>query len=166
MPNEAVLILDSQDIENRLTRLAYQIYEENFGETEIFICGIDGRGYILAEKISKKLAEISHLKISLSRISIDKGNPKGKEVKMTPAADISNKVVVLCDDVLYTGRTMAYATIPLLEAGAKKLQCLTLIDRNHLAFPVQPAFTGLSLATTLQERVEVDFESGKVWLKE
>ncbi len=167
MDNEAILILDTQDIENRLVRLAFQIYEENFEETEINICGIQGRGFILAEKIAKQLEKISPLKVNLTAIEIDKLHPNSKSVTLNPPLmNLSNQVVVLCDDVLYTGKTMAHATVPFLEAGVRKIQCLTLIDRNHLAFPVQPIFTGLSLSTTLQERVEVDFELGKVWLKE
>ena len=167
MQNEAVLILDSEDIDNRLTRLAYQVYEQNFGEKEIAICGIQGKGFILAEKIAEKLSKISPLKVSLSKVIINKDAPKSSEIKLEPAiADMQMKSVVLCDDVLYTGKTMAYAAIPFLEANVKMLQCLVLIHRNHLTFPVQPRFTGLSLATTLQERVEVDFDSGKVWLKE
>lgn len=163
---EPTLILNSSQIEKKLNRLAYQIYEQNFDEKSILICGIQPKGYLLAEKIYTILKEISPFSLELAAIEMDKQNPGRQNIKLQPEiSDLQNKAVILCDDVLYTGRTLAYATLPFLEAGAKKLQCLVLIDRNHLNFPIHPTFTGLTLATTLQEHVNVNFEEGFVELR-
>lgn len=155
---EPTLILDAEQITQKINRLAYQIYENNFDEQEILICGIAERGYLLAEKIYDKLKEISTFKLELSKVLVDKENLSADAVSLSPQINaLENKAVILCDDVLYTGKTLAYAAIPFLTANAKKLQCLVLIHRNHLHFPIQPTYIGMELATTLQEHVSVNF---------
>jgi pyrimidine operon attenuation protein/uracil phosphoribosyltransferase len=164
---EPILILDKEDISQKLNRLAYQVYEQNYGEESVLVCGIQGRGYILAARLAKTLESISPIKVMLAKVIVDKENPNRENIHLEPEIEnIGSRSVILCDDVLYTGKTLAYAAMPFLEANVKKLQCLVLIHRNHLTFPIQPRFIGLSLATTLQERVEVDFEKEKVWLVE
>jgi pyrimidine operon attenuation protein/uracil phosphoribosyltransferase len=98
---------------------------------------------------------------------MNKENPADGAVLLEPkVSDLHKKTVIICDDVLYSGRTIAYASIPFLEASVKKLECLVLISRNHLKYPVHPAYVGLSLATTLQEHVRVHLEaSSKVVLE-
>nr|MDQ3073133.1 phosphoribosyltransferase [Bacteroidota bacterium] len=150
--------------DQKITRLAYQVYENNFEEKEILICGIAGRGFILAKKLATRLREISSFRIEEAEISLNKENPAGTRASLTPSINTRDKTVILCDDVLYTGRTMAYAAIPFLIEGVRKLQCLVLIHRNHLHFPIQPNFIGLALATTLHEHVQVDFDKGTVSL--
>jgi len=155
--NENILILDEAQIEQKINRMAYQIYEQNFEEKHIVVCGIVERGYLLARKIYDKLKEISEMNVELCAVHIDKRNLSISDIKIEPAIiDLQDKSVILCDDVLYTGKTLAYAAIPFLEKGAKKLQCLVLIQRSHLNFPVQPSYIGLSLATTIQEHVTVN----------
>jgi pyrimidine operon attenuation protein / uracil phosphoribosyltransferase len=158
--HESIVILDQTQIEQKINRLAYQIYEQNFEEKHIVVCGIPERGYLLAKKIHSKLSEIADFEVELCTLKFDKRNLQaGIEITPNPA-DLQNKSVILCDDVLYTGKTLAYAAIPFLSAGAKKVQCLVLIQRNHLNFPVQPTYVGLSLATTLQEHVSVQLAEG------
>ena len=164
-PTQPIEILDAVAIRQKVNRMAYQVYENNYGEAELLICGIAERGFLLAEKIHKTLLEIADFKLQLAKVSVDKNSPNSEGVHINPPfVGMENKVVILCDDVLYSGRTLAYASVPILNAGVKKLQCLVLIHRNHLHFPIQPTYIGMQLATTLQENVEVDFANEKVTL--
>lgn len=165
MAAEPLLILDAAQIEQKLNRLAYQVYENNFDEKELLICGLAERGYFLAEQLYNILKDIVPFPISLHKVVLDKENLNGGENYLSPDAKVKGKSVILCDDVLYTGRTLAYAAVPFLKGNVGKLQCLVLIHRNHLTFPVQPTYIGMSLATTLQEHVNVKFgEQGAVHL--
>lgn len=157
MAGEPLLILDAGQIEQKLNRLAYQVYENNFEEKALLICGLAERGYRLAEQLHSRLTEIASIPVSLHKVILDKDNLTGSPVTIEPEVKLKGKSVILCDDVLYTGRTLAYAAMPFLEGNVKKLQCLVLIHRNHLTFPVQPTYIGMSLATTLQEHVNVKF---------
>src|SRR5436190_16341077 len=99
---QPLLILDSLNIEQKLNRLAYEVYEHNFEEKKLVVCGISERGYQLAEKLHQRLKEISGLKPELYRLSLDKSNPDLKHVRFDPELkNISEKAVILCDDVLY-----------------------------------------------------------------
>jgi pyrimidine operon attenuation protein / uracil phosphoribosyltransferase len=155
--SEPLLILDAGQMRQKLNRLAYQVYENNFDEKELLICGLAERGYQLAEELYAILKKIVPFPISLHKVVLDKEKPDSSAVSLEPDDKVKGKSVILCDDVLYTGRTLAYAALPFLKGNVKKLQCLVLIHRNHLTFPVQPTYIGMSLATTLQEHVNVKF---------
>ena len=159
---ENILILNGAQIEQKINRLAFQIYENNFDEKHVVVCGIAERGFLLARKIYEKLQAIADFEVQLCEVKLDKDNLHASEIKINPSpGDLKDKSVILCDDVLYTGKTLAYASMPFLEGGAKKLQCLVLIQRNHLTFPVQPTYIGMNLATTLQEHVSVKLKAGE-----
>jgi len=138
--------------------MAYEIYENNFKEKEIFIAGIDGNGYKVAERIAALLQEISPLKVKVGKIGIDKENPWNTEPKVNfSEKDFNNKPVVLVDDVLNSGKTLIYAVRLFLDKPVKRLNTLVLVDRSHTRYPVKADFVGLSLSTTLQERIDTDF---------
>ncbi len=150
------MILDSRQIEQKINRLAYQVYEDSAEETEIIIAGILNSGYAVAEKIATALKKISPLEVMLVQISINKHSQHDEEVKLSVAKEkLKDKTVVVVDDVLNSGKTMMYALRPFLNADLKKIRTVVLIDRNHKRYPVSADFSGLSLATTLQEHVSV-----------
>jgi pyrimidine operon attenuation protein / uracil phosphoribosyltransferase len=160
--NERILILNSAEIEQKINRLAFQIYEQNFEEKHLVVCGIPERGSLLAKKIYNKLAAIADFDLELCSLNFDKHNLLASNIKIEPnPQNLEDKSVILCDDVLYTGKTLAYATMPFLEAGVKKLQCLVLIQRSYQNFPVHPTYIGMNLATTLQEHVNVGLLEGE-----
>ncbi|MEO8085173.1 MAG: phosphoribosyltransferase family protein [Bacteroidota bacterium] len=150
------LILDSVQIDQKINRIAWQIYEDNAGEKEIILAGILSSGYAVAEKIAACLKKISSLEVHLITIKINKHSHHDEEVNISVAsASLKDKIVIVVDDVLNSGKTMMYALRPFLSADLKKLRTVVLVDRNHKRYPISADFAGLSLATTLQEHVSV-----------
>lgn len=135
--------------------MAYQVLEDNLDEKELVIAGIIDRGYTIAERIKKVLESICSIKITLIKIDLDKDSTHLKADIDIPVADVQNKVVILVDDVLNSGRTLAYGLGVFLDVPLKKLRTLVLVDRSHRIFPVSPDFTGLEIATVLKEHVDV-----------
>lgn len=151
-------ILDAVQIEQKLNRMAYQIYENNFHEKELLIVGIEGNGYKVAERLATILNNISKIKTKVGKIKLDKENPWSFEPKIDfTEKDYINKSVILTDDVLNSGKTLIYAVKLFLNKPVKQLNTLVLVDRSHTRFPVKADFVGLSLSTTLQERIDTDF---------
>ena len=153
-----VEILNTLQIEQKLNRLAYEIYEHTVEEKEIMLAGIDGNGYLVAKKLSDVLKKIAGYKITLGKISLDKTNPLAKK----PVIDFTekeykSKTVILVDDVLNSGKTLIYAVQLFLNQPLKKLHTVVLVDRSHTQYPVKADFVGLSLSTTLQEHIIADF---------
>jgi len=150
------VILTTNQINQKIKRLAFQIYEDNVAEKEIIIAGIVQQGYRLAEKISIALREISPLQVKLISIDIDKQSQISRDIKLPLSSEeLNNKVVVVVDDVLNSGKTLMYAIRPFLEADIRKLRTVVLVDRNHKRYAVSADFVGLSMSTTLQEHVSV-----------
>ena len=152
-------ILDIQGIDQKLKRLAWQVYEKNSVEKEIIIVGISERGLILATKLADYIQEISKLKTKLAHLDLDKDNPYNKEVALNLGVkEYANKVVVLVDDVLNSGKTLMYAAKHFLTTPLKRLAIMVLVDRNHNRYPIKADYVGLSLATTLQEYINVELK--------
>ena len=150
-------ILSSKDVDRKLLRLSWEVYENNIKEKEIYIVGIEKRGYILAKKIAKYLNQISSIKVNLKSLKIDKDEPYHGKVELNLSEkEFTNKVVVLVDDVLNSGKTLMYSSKFFLNTKLKKLSVLVLIDRNHNLFPIKADYIGLSLSTTLQEYIDVN----------
>ncbi len=153
-----VIILNTTQIRQKINRLAFEVYENNFSEKEILVVGIDGNGYKVAVQLGEKLAEISPLKIKMGKISLDKDKPwDGEPTIDFKEKDFVNKTVILVDDVLNSGKTLMYAVKLFLDKPVKKINTVILVDRSHTRFPVKADFVGLTLSTTLQERIEADF---------
>jgi pyrimidine operon attenuation protein/uracil phosphoribosyltransferase len=153
-----VMILNTTQIRQKINRLAFEVFENNFSEKEIFVVGIDGNGHKVAAQLGEKLKEISSLKIRLGKITLDKEKPWEGEPKTDfTERDFINKTIVLVDDVLNSGKTLMYAVKLFLDKPVKKINTVVLVDRSHTRFPVKADYVGLTLSTTLQERIEADF---------
>ena len=153
------LVLNKQQLQQKLDRLAWQIYEQNYKEKDIIIAGIANRGVLIAKKIAKKLTEISAIKVKLATIKVDKDNPFYKDIEVDISEkDYKNKVLILVDDVLNSGKTLMYGAKYFLSVPLKKLSTIVLVDRNHNRFPIKADFVGLSLSTTLKEHISVELE--------
>lgn len=152
------IILTNQEIEHKIKRIAYQIYETFVDEDEVVIAGIAANGSIFAEKIALALSNISTLKISLCEVIVDKQNPQLPIQTSLTVTQYENKGLVLVDDVLNSGTTLIYAVRHFLEVPLKKFKTAVLVDRNHKKYPVKADFKGISLSTSLLEHVQVIFD--------
>ena len=155
---EKTQILDKIQLQQKVNRLAWQIYEQNYSEKEIIVVGIEKRGVELSIRISDVISSISDIKVINSTVKLDKENPFSTDIVFSLDADsIENKVVVLVDDVLNTGKTLIYTAKEFLSVPLKKLSTLVLVNRNHNRYPVKADYEGMSLSTTLQEHINVVF---------
>lgn len=160
-------VLDAVTVNQKITRIAYEIFENNFKEKSIIIAGIDGQGFLLARLIASELGKISPLQIRIVKVSLDKFSPQQSEVKLDAEnKDIKKKCIVLVDDVLNTGRTLAYGIKPFLNTEVKKIEVAVLVNRSNTLFPITPTYTGYEFATTLTDHVEVVLgKNAAVYLK-
>ena len=159
-------ILSPEVAAKKLKRMAFEILENNFGETSFILAGIRESGTAIAQTIQEPLKEIAGLQTELVTVSLDKKNPAS--VTLSRPLDFRNQIVILVDDVSNSGKTLLYATRPFLDSNPKKIQTLVLVERSHNAFPVKPDYVGLSVATTIQEHIYVEVEKGRVkgaWLE-
>lgn len=153
-----IKILDTVQIRQKINRLAYEVYENNFAEKGLLVVGIEGNGYKVAQQLAEKIKEISSQQVKLGKIVVDKEKPWEKEPKVDfTEKDYANKTVILVDDVLNSGKTLMYAVKMFLDKPVKKINTVILVDRSHTRFPVKADFVGLTLSTTLQEHIEADF---------
>ncbi len=149
-------VLDHQEIMDRIQRIAWQIYENHQEESQLVLVGIAERGFLLAEKLTEKLREISPLEVTLLKIKVDKKNPRNQKPILKPDNQaLENTSVVVVDDVLNSGATLIYAVKYFLDFDVKQIKTAVLVDRNHKNFPIKADFKGLSLSTNLLEHVEV-----------
>jgi len=157
---EKILILNQKQIDRKLERMAFEIWEQNSTEQEITIVGIEGAGEILAKKLAERLMRISSLAVTVLTISINKKSPQEHSIFLNKN-NLSNSVV-LVDDVANSGKTLLYALKPLLAFAIKKIRIAVLVDRKHKSFPVHPDIVGHSVATTLQNHIEVVCENDEI----
>ncbi|MVO11063.1 phosphoribosyltransferase [Flavobacterium sp. TP390] len=152
------IILTHQEIEHKIKRISYQIFETFVDEKEVIIAGITKNGYILAEKIASELKKISDLNVILCEVHLNKQNPQEAVTTSISSSVYSNKSIILVDDVLNSGTTLIYGVKHFLEVPLRKFKTAVLVDRNHKKYPVKADFKGLSLSTSLQEHIQVVFE--------
>jgi pyrimidine operon attenuation protein/uracil phosphoribosyltransferase len=153
-------ILAHVQIQHKIRRIAYQIYETNVSEKKIIIAGIVGGGLLFAKKLQAVLEDITTAEIVLCKVMMDKKNPIKSGVTVSiPESEYRNKSVVLVDDVLNSGTTLIYGVHHFLKTPLKQLKTAVLVNRNHKKYPVKADFKGISLSTSLQEHVQVEFKA-------
>ncbi len=162
-------ILNQNQIQQKIKRLSYEIFENNFNESDIYLAGINNNGLDFAKMLLKELKKRTKTKFHLCQITINPAEPISHPVSLDiDINDLNDKVVIIVDDVANTGRTLFYAMKPLMETLPAKVEMAVLVDRKHKSFPVTPDYVGLSLATTMQENIDVkikDKDKQSVYLK-
>lgn len=160
MTATGTLIIEERTVRHIIKRFAYEIYENNFTEKEIVLVGILGNGYEMAQFLLKELEGIApKLKVTLVKLDVDKDHPIHSEVKLDhPESALTGKSVLLVDDVLNSGRTMAYCMASIMNADIKRIETVVLVNRSHKRFPMMANHKGYELSTTIDEHVEVRFD--------
>lgn len=151
---ERIEILNAEQADMKLTRIAYEIVEQYIDEKEIILAGIIDRGHDIAKLLLRKISKISKIKVELISIKIDKLNPIDCEV--IEIFNANKKNIILVDDVADSGRTAMYALKPFLKDLPNKIQLAVLVDRKHKKFPVSSDFVGIQLSTNLQDKIRVE----------
>jgi len=149
-----VLILDRESISLKVRRMAYEIWERNSDEKEITLIGIEKGGRILANNLGAILKEICKLKVETLSININKKKLLNQSVDFDH--NLTGRSVILVDDVVNSGKTILYSLNTILVHDLKKLMVAVLVDRKHKSFPIASDIVGHSLATTLQDHIEVE----------
>ena len=153
------VVLNATQVSQKIDRLAFEIHENTYNEKEIIIAGIVGNGFKLAELLAQRLANFSDIKVNLVSVNVNKRDPLAVDASVAlEKADAEDKVVILVDDVLNSGKTLIYGIRHFLQVRLKALRTVALIDRDHKRFPVKADYVGLVLSTTLQEHIRVELE--------
>ncbi len=160
---EKALILDKAGIDRALTRIAHEILEKNKGAKDLILVGIQRGGVHLAKRLATKIREIEgveppvgSLDITMYRddLSTRKSQPVPQATEIT--FDIQDKMMVLVDDVLFTGRTIRAALNSVMDYGRpRRIQLAVLVDRGHRELPIRADYVGKNLPTSAKEKVEV-----------
>ncbi|HSZ17258.1 MAG TPA: bifunctional pyr operon transcriptional regulator/uracil phosphoribosyltransferase PyrR [Terracidiphilus sp.] len=158
-------LMSASEIERTLVRLAHQIVEKSNGSEDLALIGIKRRGVPLAERLGKLIAAIEKRPVDTGILDIqfyrDDLSTTGVRPVVTPGAvgfDVAGRDVVLCDDVLYTGRTIRAALDALFDHGRpRRVQLAVLIDRGHRELPIEATYVGKVVPTSSREIIEVKF---------
>jgi pyrimidine operon attenuation protein/uracil phosphoribosyltransferase len=158
-------LLSADDIRRAVARLAHEVVERNEGVQSLVLVGLRTRGFPLARRVQQRILEfegetapLGELDITLYRDDVHQRAPRTLSPTSIPV-DISDKTVVLIDDVLYTGRTIRAALDALIDLGRPRaIQLLCLVDRGHRELPIRPDFIGKNVPTSRREKVAVRLE--------
>lgn len=152
-------ILNREAAEQKLHRMTLELAESLNGDTEpVVLIGIRNSGTVIAEKVAGLLKNYISNEIKVVSLTMDKKHPV--KITLDEPISLNNLHVVITDDVTNSGRTLLYALKPLLDYFPKSIQTLVLVERMHKLFPINPDYVGLSVATTLQEHIQVEVENG------
>jgi pyrimidine operon attenuation protein/uracil phosphoribosyltransferase len=166
MPSGLRTVLDPADISRALTRISHEIIERNQGCDGLVLLGVPSRGVPLARRIADHLARIEgtqvpvgSLDITMFRDDLRLKPARALETTELPADGIDGRIVVLVDDVLFSGRTVRAALDAVAEEGRPKaVQLAVLVDRGHRELPIRADYVGKNLPTSLREQVLVRLE--------
>ena len=157
------ILVDEQTMNRMLMRLSHEIIEKNEGADELYLVGIRRRGVPIAEQIKENVERFSDLRVSLGALDITLYRDDLKELFPTPQVhgtdipfDVNGKVIVLVDDVIYTGRTARAAMDALIERGRPAaIRLCVLVDRGHRELPIAANFVGKNVPTSRNEFISV-----------
>ena len=155
-------ILTNSQIKRKIKRNSLQIIASDVEEIEIVLAGIEENGFLLAKELNKMITELSNLNIKLCSLKIDKKNPINNIITSLNSSEYKNKSIVVVDDVLNSGSTLMYAVKHFLDTELRQLKTTVLVDRNHKKFPIKADFKGVSLSTSIQNHVKVQFDKNSI----
>jgi pyrimidine operon attenuation protein/uracil phosphoribosyltransferase len=162
----AKLVLDAGDVARALTRIAHEILERDKGAQDLVLLGIPSRGPVLARRLAERIKQVEgtevpagSLDITLYRDDLRMKAPRALDITDIPPDGLDGKVVVLVDDVLFSGRTIRAALDAIADLGRPRVvQLAVLVDRGHRELPIRADYVGKNLPTSLRETVHVQLE--------
>lgn len=163
---QKAIVLDDQAIRRALTRIAHEIIERNKGIKDCVLVGIRTRGIYLADRLSERIEQIEGTKVPVGEIDItlyrddltkitsdDQPLVKGNNIPI----DLTNQIVILVDDVLFTGRTVRAAIDAVIDIGRPAaIQLAVLVDRGHRELPIRADYVGKNIPTSSSEKIVVE----------
>jgi pyrimidine operon attenuation protein/uracil phosphoribosyltransferase len=154
-------LLTQEVAEKKMARMALEIAEQLSHESQpVILIGIKESGMVIAEKMYELVKPLLSTEVQLLSCSLNKKVPT--DVTFSRMLNFDNLNVVIIDDVTNSGRTLLYALKPLMDFHPARVQTLVLVERMHKTFPIKPDYVGLSIATTLQNHIQVEVENGEV----
>ena len=152
--------MDENAMQRAITRITYEILERNKGAKDICLVGILSRGRVLADRIASKIFELEGIKVDCGCLDVTKYRDDQKRTNLQDNTsidfNITNRCVIIVDDVIYTGRTARASLDSVIKRGRPKLvQLAVLIDRGHRELPIRPDYVGKNLPTSKDELVRV-----------
>ncbi|NBJ15442.1 MAG: bifunctional pyr operon transcriptional regulator/uracil phosphoribosyltransferase PyrR [Dehalobacter sp. 4CP] len=171
-------IMDADGIRRAISRISHEILEKNQGTKDLVLIGIRTRGVPLAERIKERIAEFEGVSVPLGLLDITLYRDDLSTIDIQPVLhetkvpfSLDGKIVILVDDVLFTGRTVRAALDALLDLGRpSKIQMAVLVDRGHRELPIRADYVGKNVPTSSREIVSVCLEetdgSEEVFLQE
>jgi len=157
------VILNSNQISQKIKRLSYELYENNLEEKKVILFGINSNGNILSNRVKKNLDNLFSVNIESYNLKIDVNNSTLNKLDLERDS-LNGKVVIIVDDVLNSGKTIAYSINLILPFYPKKIEVAVLVDRSHKNFPILAKYSGVKLNTTINEHVKIDFKKNKGYL--
>lgn len=151
--------MNHHKVNQKIKRMAFQIWEEHFDSKKLIIAGVNKNGHLFAQLLGKALQEISDIDLAYYRITLNPASPHNDKIQIMPATVPQGSHIIVIDDVANTGRTLFFACQPFLRSLPSTMEAAVLVDRKHKAYPIKVDFVGLSLATTLKEHIDVHLHS-------
>ena len=157
---EKAKLMDEKAIARAITRISHEIIEKNKGVEDVILIGVKTRGVPIASRIATRIEQIEGHKVATGEMDITLYRDDLKEIQEEPvinSTNINDKIVVLVDDVLYTGRTVRSALNALMDIGRpKSIQLAVLVDRGHRELPIRADYVGKNVPTSKQEIISVE----------
>jgi pyrimidine operon attenuation protein/uracil phosphoribosyltransferase len=155
-------ILTASQVRQKIKRMAFQLYENNFEEKQLILAGISPNGYVLAELLAAELRQIATIDVVLLALHLDKSHTTQSHVAVKGATvGFQQQCVVVVDDVVNSGKTLIYSLQPFLQQPVKKLQTAVLVQREYRNFPIHTDYVGYALSTTIKQHVQVELQDSE-----
>ena len=163
------LVMPHQTIVRKLDRMAREILEVHYQERTLVLIGVHGQGNPICEALARRLRELSDIDIVIGTLRMHKDLPLDHDIECDVAKnDLNDRIVLLVDDVLNSGRTLIHGVQFLLQGRPREVHTAVLVDRKHRSFPIRADYCGLTLSTHLNEHIAVDLsdtENATVYLE-
>src|SRR5690554_2653896 len=157
-------IIAHKQVKQKIKRLAIEILEHNYDQKVIYLMGVNNNGYRFAKLIQKEMQLWGKVEVHMINVRLNAAHPLKDEITISvDSKTLSGQNVVVVDDVANSGRTLYFATKPLLNILPRKIEAAVLVDRMHKLFPIKVDYVGMSLATTLKQNIQVDLDDGRAF---